>query len=101
MAYFRDVVGIDVSKQNLDLYVLSGQQRRTVANTAAGYGDLVSWLKSLGVRMAVMEASGGYERDSRRCGKRDSTCESSIPSGSVTSPKRPGGWPRMIVSTPR
>src|SRR6516165_5667366 len=63
MAYFRDVVGIDVSKQNLDLYVLSGQQRRTVANTAAGYGDLVSWLKSLGVRMAVMEASGGYERD--------------------------------------
>ena len=26
MAYFRDVVGIDVSKQNLDLYVLSGQQ---------------------------------------------------------------------------
>jgi len=50
MAYFRDVVGIDVSKQNLDLYVLSGQQRRTVANTAAGYGDLVSWLKSLGVR---------------------------------------------------
>src|SRR6516165_7927538 len=63
MAYFRDVVGIDVSKENLDLYVLSGQQRRTVANTAAGYRDLVSWLKSLGVRMAVMEASGGYERD--------------------------------------
>src|SRR6516225_3791953 len=63
MAYFRDVVGIDVSKQYLDLYVLSGQQRRTVANTAAGYGDFVSWLKSLGVRMAVMEASGGYERD--------------------------------------
>ena len=63
MAYFRDAVGIDVSKENLDLYVLSGQQRRTVANTAAGYGDLVSWLKSLGVRMAVMEASGGYERD--------------------------------------
>src|SRR6516225_342359 len=63
MAYFRDVVGIDVSKENLDLYVLSGQQHRTVANTAAGYRDLVSWLKSLGIRMVVMEASGGYERD--------------------------------------
>jgi len=62
MAYFRDVVGIDVSKENLDLYALSHQQRRAVANTADGHAELVSWLKSLGVRVAVMEASGGYER---------------------------------------
>jgi transposase len=62
MAYFRDVVGIDVSKQTLDLYVLSCEQRRSAANTAAGHTELVSWLKSLGVRMAVMEASGGFER---------------------------------------
>ena len=27
MAYFRDVVGIDVSKQNLDLYVFSSAER--------------------------------------------------------------------------
>jgi len=63
MAYFRDVVGIDVSKQSLDLYVLSCAERRAVANTPAGHAELVVWLKSLGVRMAVMEASGGYERD--------------------------------------
>jgi len=62
MAYFREVVGIDVSKESLDLYVLSSQQRRTVANAAAGHAELACWLKSLGVRMAVMEASGGYER---------------------------------------
>jgi transposase len=62
MAYFGDVVGIDVSKQNLDLYVLSCAERRTVAHTVAGHAELVSWLKSLDVRKAVMEASGGYER---------------------------------------
>lgn len=62
MAHSLDVVGIDVSKQNLDLYVLAHRQLRTVANTVAGHAELVSWLKSLGVRVAVMEASGGYER---------------------------------------
>lgn len=62
MAHSLDVVGIDVSKQNLDLYVLSHGQSRTTANTAAGHAELVSWLSSLGVKLAVMEASGGYER---------------------------------------
>src|SRR5258708_5232560 len=62
MAYIQDVVGIDVSKQNLDVCVLAHQQQRTVANDAVGHGELVGWLKSLGVRVAVMEASGGYEQ---------------------------------------
>ena len=62
MAYIQDVVGIDVSKRNLDVYVLAHQQQRTVANDAVGHGELVGWLKSLGVRVAVMEASGGYEQ---------------------------------------
>jgi transposase len=62
MAHFRDVVGIDVSKGTLDAYVLAHQELRTVANAAAGHVELVKWLKSLGVRIAVMEASGGYER---------------------------------------
>jgi transposase len=62
MAHSLDVVGIDVSKQNLDLYALSHGQSRTMANTAAGHAELVSWLTSLGVKLAVMEASGGYER---------------------------------------
>ena len=62
MAYFREVVGIDVSKENLDLYVLSSRQGRTVANDTAGHAELIRWLRSLGVRRAVMEASGGYER---------------------------------------
>jgi transposase len=62
MTHSRDVVGIDVSKGTLDAFVLVHQQLRTVANAAVGHLDLVKWLKSLGVRIAVMEASGGYER---------------------------------------
>jgi transposase len=62
MAHIRDVVGIDVSKQNLDVFVLGHQLQRTVANEAAGHDELVSWLKPLGVRVVVMEASGGYEQ---------------------------------------
>jgi transposase len=62
MAHSRDVVGIDVSKGTLDAFVLVHQQLRAVANAAAGHVELVKWLKSLGVRVAVMEASGGYER---------------------------------------
>jgi transposase len=62
MAHFRGVVGIDVSKGTLDAYVLAHQELRSVANAAAGHVELVKWVKSLGVRVAVMEASGGYER---------------------------------------
>ncbi len=62
MTHIRDVVGIDVAKQNLDVFVLAPQQQRAVANDTAGHGELIVWLKSLGVRVAVMEASGGYEQ---------------------------------------
>ena len=62
MAHSRDVVGIDVSKENLDVFVVASEQARRVTNAAAGHAELVGWLKSLGVTIAVMEASGGYER---------------------------------------
>jgi transposase len=62
MAHIQDVVGIDVSKQKLDVFVLPGQEQRTATNDAAGQRELVGWLTSAGVRVAVMEASGGYER---------------------------------------
>lgn len=62
MAHIQDVVGIDVAKQNLDVFALAHQQQCAVANDAAEHGELIGWLKSLGVRVAVMEASGGYEQ---------------------------------------
>lgn len=66
MAHFREVVGIDVSKAKLDVFALNHQQSRVVVNMTAGHGELIDWLTSLGVREAVMEASGGYERDVAR-----------------------------------
>jgi transposase len=62
MAQSEDIVGIDVSKLRLDIHALASRQERQVSNDAAGFEELVGWLKSLGVRAAVMEASGGYER---------------------------------------
>ena len=62
MTQIQDVVGIDISKRNLDVYVVGAQQERAVGNDAAGHGELTAWLKELGVDRAVMEASGGYER---------------------------------------
>ena len=55
-----DVAGIDVGKRALDVSVDEGKVRR-FANTAAGVGELVSWLRSQGAALAVCEASGGYE----------------------------------------
>jgi hypothetical protein len=46
MTHIQDVVGIDVAKRNLDVFVLAHQQPRAVANDAAGHGELIGWLKS-------------------------------------------------------
>lgn len=61
MAQKMDVVGIDVSKATLDAYALTSQQARQFANDPAGHQGLVAWLQELGVGVAVLEASGGYE----------------------------------------
>lgn len=66
MTHFEDVVGIDVSKETLDVCVLGHEEHRVVANATSGHRELIGWLKSLAVRRAVMEASGGYERAAAR-----------------------------------
>ena len=62
MTQKMDVVGIDVSKATLDAYALTSQQARPFANDLAGHQELAAWLRGLGVGVAVLEASGGYER---------------------------------------
>lgn len=62
MAQSEGIVGIDVSKARLDVHVLTSHEARQIANDPEGCEQLIGWLKSLGVRMAVLEASGGYER---------------------------------------
>jgi transposase len=55
------LVGIDVSKDRLDVAVLPGGEAFAVARNAAGIDDLVARLKPLAPRAIALEATGGYE----------------------------------------
>ena len=59
----RVVVGIDVAKGKVDACIRALSQRRTFESTAEGRRQLIAWLRKHKVGKAVMEASGGYERD--------------------------------------
>jgi transposase len=59
------VVGIDVAKDKVDACIRRLTLRQTFPNTAQGHRKLVAWLGKYHVGKAVMEASGGYERQWR------------------------------------
>lgn len=55
-------VGIDVSKDRLDVHVRPLGIGFLVSNEAAGYAALIARLRPLRVKRIVLEATGGYER---------------------------------------
>lgn len=57
------VVGIDVAKDKVDACIRSLSERQTFPSTVQGRRRLIAWLRRHKVGKAVMEASGGYERD--------------------------------------
>lgn len=57
------VVGIDVAKNKVDACIRAFTLRQTCPSTAQGHRKLIAWLRKHKVTKAVMEASGGYERD--------------------------------------
>jgi transposase len=57
----RAVVGIDVSKATLDVYVRPAGTLHQVANSEAGGAELVALLRAVGPGRIVVEATGGYE----------------------------------------
>lgn len=59
------VVGIDIAKDKVDACIRRSTLRQTFPNTAKGHRKLVAWLRKNQVGKAVMEASGGYEREWR------------------------------------
>jgi len=54
-------VGIDVSKEALDLAVHGRHEVRRFANTTSGIDKTVGHIRLLGSALVVMEATGGYE----------------------------------------
>jgi len=57
------VVGVDVAKLKVDACIRSAGLRLSAPSGPEGEKALIAWLKANGVGRAVMEASGGYERD--------------------------------------
>ncbi|GLH82540.1 IS110 family transposase [Bradyrhizobium sp. SSBR45G] len=57
------VVGIDVAKDKVDACIRRLGLRQTFPSSLQGYRQLVTWLRKHQVNKAVMEASGGYERE--------------------------------------
>ena len=57
------VAGIDIAKDKADVSIRALSQRQTFSSTAEGRRQLISWLRKHKVTKAVMEASGGYERE--------------------------------------
>ena len=55
-------VGIDVSKDRLDVAVLGEKQVWQVKNTSQGIDELVQWAQELQPELMVVEATGGYQR---------------------------------------
>ena len=57
------VVGIDIAKHKVDACIRSLSLQGTFPSGAEGRRKLIAWLRKHKVGKAVMEASGGYERD--------------------------------------
>ena len=55
-------VGIDVSKDRLDIAVLGEKQVWQVENTCKGIDELVHWMQEMQPELIVVEATGGYQR---------------------------------------
>jgi len=55
-------IGIDVSKDRLDLAVLEENKIRQYSNTAGGIKELVGEMEKLEPTLIVVEVTGGYER---------------------------------------
>jgi transposase len=55
-------VGIDVSKEHLDVHVIPSNQSRRFVYEDPELNDLVQWLVQLQPQTIVVEASGGYEQ---------------------------------------
>lgn len=56
------VVGIDVSKDSLDVAVSGRGAVRSFANSSDGHTQIVRFLRPLAPERIVLEATGGYER---------------------------------------
>jgi len=63
MAQKKRVVGLDVAKNKVDACIRSAGLRFSAPSTPEGEAELILWVQANRIERAVMEASGGYERN--------------------------------------
>ena len=80
-------VGIDVSKDKVDVAVSDGPWHATFLQTRAGLDQLVSKLTSLDAHRVVLEASGGYER----------ALLAALAAASLPEPVNVNGWRTFLI----
>ncbi|WP_050886913.1 IS110 family transposase [Bradyrhizobium sp. ORS 285] len=89
------VAGIDVAKDKVDGCIRKLGVRQTFPSSSLGHRQLVALLRKHKVTKAVMEASGGYEREWAKA-LREAGIEVRIviPNGFAASPCRRVDWRR-------
>jgi transposase len=55
-------IGVDISKDTLDVHRLPDGQSRTFANDQAGYKALIAFIGKADVARVVFEPTGAYHR---------------------------------------
>lgn len=57
-------IGVDISKDKLDVYIWENKEYRIFNNNMAGVQEFIKWIKLYKkIKNIVFEASGGYEND--------------------------------------
>ena len=62
MPQYSRIVGIDVSKRKVEACLRGLRAWQSQPSTPEGQRQMIAWLRENAVGLAVMEASGGYER---------------------------------------
>jgi transposase len=57
-----NTIGIDISKDTLDVHSLSGGEHRQFFNNKAGHAQLTQWVQLQATSLIVFEATGAYHR---------------------------------------
>src|SRR5262245_65930807 len=58
----RTFVGVDVSRDHLDVHVRPAALRRRFANTADGIAEVVAWVRPHAAERIVFESTGPYQK---------------------------------------
>ena len=95
-------VGIDVSKDRLDVHLRPSGEAFCVPREGKGMDDLVIRLQGLSVALVVLEATGGFEATvAAALAGVGLPLVSLTRARSETSPARWAAWPRPTRSTRR